>query len=68
MRELFRTPKEECPACHSAKVHKVARIDPTLGQHTPTQPASNELWACADCAVSFIKGPIRARWAGLLAS
>jgi hypothetical protein len=46
MRELFRTAKEECPACHTANVRKVARIDPALGQHAPTQPATNELWAC----------------------
>jgi ribosomal protein L37AE/L43A len=66
MRELFRAAKEECPACHTANVRKVARIDPAFGQHSPTEPATNELWACADCAVSFIKGPARARWAGLL--
>jgi hypothetical protein len=44
------------------------RVDPTLGQHPADEPPANELWACRDCAVSFIKGPARAKWAGLLAS
>jgi hypothetical protein len=66
MRKLFRTAKEECPVCHTANVHKVAGIDAAFGQHAPTHPATNELWACGDCAVSFIKGPARARWAGVL--
>ena len=61
MKELFRTDAEECPACHTRNVHKVARIDPTLGQHPADEPPANELWACGDCALSFIKGPARVR-------
>jgi ribosomal protein L37AE/L43A len=61
MKELFRAGKEECPACHTRNVHKVARIDPTLGQHPADEAPARELWACQDCAVSFIREPARVR-------
>jgi hypothetical protein len=67
MRELFRTPKEECPACHSAKVHNVARIDPRWA-NSPRPSRRRMNWALRRLRRELIKGPMRARWAGLLAS